>query len=203
MAAVVVATSECITTLAEARTYYASNLAGTRQVPCQNCAAPVLFERDGTHLFSVEVLPITAIPAELLVTRNLGGGKRECRQFSLERARLMDWVIPAISGYTRAVFDKGPISRRTIWLHGEMMSCGRYIRVVLRPGRRNTWVALRPSLLASATTARRHGWRPRRSHKKSSPGHPFGCRGWAANPRLSAGRPSPIEIGDAQWTFLI
>src|SRR5687768_1085026 len=100
MDSIVASSSELISNLAEAREYYRVKLARSHSIDCRNSSVQIVFEHDGTHLFSVEVTDINAIPAAELVTRNIGGGKRECRQFSLERARLMDKVLAAISQVT-------------------------------------------------------------------------------------------------------
>ena len=131
---VAVASSDLITTLAEARAYYQSKLAGSHTITCRGQSVDIVFEADGTHLFSVKVDDIYAIPDAELVTRNVGGGKRECRQFSDDRARLMDCVLPAISLCTRCVIDKGPPSRANRKVFGQKMSCGRVMCVVLRLG---------------------------------------------------------------------
>jgi hypothetical protein len=142
MAYRVVDASELIETLAEARFYYASKLARTHTVTCKETRIDIVLEQDGTHLFSVEVEDINAIPADQLVTRNIGGGKREVRQFSLERARLMDKVLPAISDFTVCTSGKGAPSREPRIVHGPRLPCGRYMRVVLRPGPGTAWTCL-------------------------------------------------------------
>jgi hypothetical protein len=142
MGSAVVATSGDISTLAEAREYYRAKLARSHSIQCRDVTVEIVFDHDGTHLFSVEVDDIEAIPDSELVTRNIGGGKRECRQFSVERARMMDKVLPVISQFTCCYAGFGPPSRRNLVLHGYRLDCGRYMRVVLRPGPGRAWTCL-------------------------------------------------------------
>lgn len=136
------ASSDAITTLAEALVYYQSKLARSHTITCQGQRVQIVFERDGTHLFSEEVADIEAIPTDQLVTRDKNGGKRECRQFCLERAKLMDQVLPAISKFTRCVGGAQASNRRPKLVHGPKMPCGRYMRVVLRHGPGKSWVVV-------------------------------------------------------------
>lgn len=139
MPTVVVASSEEIASLAEARAYYHAKLARSHSIACGSATVEIVFERDATHLFSEDAKDINAVPDHLLVTRNIGGGKREVRKFSLERARLMDSVLPAISRFTHCTSGVGPPSRSTRLIHGQRLPCGRYMCVALRPGPGPAW----------------------------------------------------------------
>jgi hypothetical protein len=135
-------TSDAISTLDEALLYYRTKLVGAHKITCKAQQVVIVFEESGTHLFSESVDDINAIPEDALVTRNVGGSKRECRQFCLERAKLMDCVLPAISLFTRCTVGTGAPSRPNRQVHGIKMPCGRYMRVVLRPGKPGVWVCL-------------------------------------------------------------
>ena len=80
--------------------------------------------------------------ADLLVTRNLGGGRREARRFCLDRARHMDKVLPAVSGFTVSIVGQGQKGRENKVVHGPKLDCGRYMRVVLRPGPGTAWTCV-------------------------------------------------------------
>jgi hypothetical protein len=134
--------SELISSLTEAREYYRVKLARSHSITCGEATVTVVFEPDGTHLYSVEVEDFNAIPDDQVVTRNVGRGKREVRQFSLDRARLMDQVLPSVSNFIWCISSYGPPSRSPRLLHGPKMACGRYMRVVLSPGPRTAWTCL-------------------------------------------------------------
>ena len=137
-----VTASEAIATLAEARAYYLGKLAMAHKITCRNAEVTIVFEREGTHLFSEEVPDFNAIPNEMLVTRNIGGGRREVRQFCIDRARLMDRVLPAISAFTHCTRGQGAPSRSPRLMTGPRLACGRYMRVILRPGPDTAWTCL-------------------------------------------------------------
>ena len=133
-----------IETLAEARAYYAEHLAGRRRVTCYGKSVEVVFEKDGTHLFSVgpptnatdeerEVF-INSIPGGHRVERRLAKGRLEVRRFDLHRAQLMGRILPAISCFTVSVPGTGRAGHEKRMLHGPRLDDGRYMRVVLRPG---------------------------------------------------------------------
>lgn len=123
--------SELITSLAEAREYYARKLVGAHKVECHGRPVTIVFERGATHLFSDE----SGVASAERVERALGGGKMEVRAFSVARARLMDSVLPAICGYTVSLPGTAPTrGREKRMLHGPRLPDGRYLRVVLRPG---------------------------------------------------------------------
>ena len=136
------ASSDLIETCAQAREYYRLILAGSHSVTSKSKAVDIVFEGNNTHVFSVEVPDINAIPEDELVTRDRGDGTRECRQFALVRARLMDSVLPAISSYDRCALGKGPPHRANREIYGPCMPCGRHMKVVLRPGPKTAWTCV-------------------------------------------------------------
>ena len=136
--------SSQITTPAEAVAYYRANLSGPRTVTVQRSGCEqrltVVFEADGTHVFSVAVKPGEPAPdpADLIERKiPMGGGRHrvEQRRFSLERARLMDEVLRALSVFSVAVPEAGgrPGNQKTI-VYGPALPSGERMRVVLRPG---------------------------------------------------------------------
>lgn len=127
------ASSAEITTLAEAVAYYKKKLVTAHKIDCKGQRIKIVFEEIDTHTYSEEVDDINAIPEDQLIKRNVGGGKRECRQFCLDRARHVDQILPAISDFATCVGGHGG-SRATKILYGPKMACGRHMKVVLRPG---------------------------------------------------------------------
>jgi hypothetical protein len=137
-----IATSASITCVADAERYYAQKLARSHQVTCRGVRVDVVFEAGGTHLYSEDVEDINSIPQALVVTRNIGGGRREVRQFCLERAVLMDAVLPALSNWTLCTLGMGAPSRAPKLVYGPRLPCGNHVCVVLRPGPRRAWTCL-------------------------------------------------------------
>ena len=136
-----VARSELITCLDEARDYYRSNLSGVRRVTCCGHRIEIVFPFEATHLYSVELkgdLPDGAA----LVTQPISNGKFEARMFRLERARLMDFVLPAISKFTVSIPGYGQHGREKRVLHGPKLPSGEYMRVILRPGPGIAWTCV-------------------------------------------------------------
>jgi len=137
--------SELITTAAEAVAYYRAKLAGARTVTVQRASGEaqrlnVVFEADGTHVFSVAVKPGEPVPdAFSAVERKIpsGGGsfRIEVRRFNCARARLMDEILRALSLFSVAVPEAGgrPGHQKTI-VYGPALASGERMRVVLRPG---------------------------------------------------------------------
>lgn len=136
--------SELITCLAEAREYYAHALAGARTVTVQRSGTiqrvTIIFEADGTHVFSDGLKDGEAPPApgELVERRIPAGGGRfriEQRRFSLQRAHLLDEVLRALSLFSVSVPEAGgrPGHQKTV-VYGPALSTGERMRVVLRPG---------------------------------------------------------------------
>lgn len=153
-----VATSALITTLEEAREYYAEHIAGARTLTVGKERTTIVFERDATHLYSEGGRPED--PA-LLVARRIPKGKSveiEERTFSLARARLLDDVLRAISLFTVSVPDGGgrPGFQKTI-VYGPPLPTSEYLRVVLRPGPGDsrTCVSAYPVDAAAHAAARR------------------------------------------------
>jgi hypothetical protein len=143
-----VASSQNIATLDEARAYYAAHLAGVRNVTCYSKPVAIVFEREATHLFSDDptsgmrnLAPaqqravFDAIPPDQRVERRLPGGRVDVRRFNLERARLMDRVLPAVSLFTVSTAGTSARGRENRMLHGRALPDGRYMRVVLQPPR--------------------------------------------------------------------
>jgi hypothetical protein len=136
MAGYVVIRSEFIATAEEARDYYRARLAGAHNVVSAGRPVTVVFEHDATHLYSSEIKD----PASQLerVTRRIGPGKVDVREFNLARAQLMDKVLPAITGYTVCVpAAGGPAGAEKSLLYGRALPGVGYMRVVLRPGPRD------------------------------------------------------------------
>ena len=135
--------SDLITCLAEAREYYAHALAGARTVTVSRGGAQqrttIIFEADGTHVYSESLKPGESAAADQVVVRRIPAGQGrvrvEERCFSLARARLMDEVLRAISLFTIAVPDGGgrPGHQKSI-IYGPALPSGARMRVVLRPG---------------------------------------------------------------------
>lgn len=140
-----VASASDITTCAEAKAYYLDKLAGSHSITCHGQAVDIVFERNGTHVFS-KGLPdkaaIDACPIVELVTRDVGGGGRECRRFLADRAKLMDCVLPAISKFERCVIGKAERGRPNREVYGPKMPCGRHMKVVLREGPKKAWICV-------------------------------------------------------------
>ncbi|MBI4699843.1 MAG: hypothetical protein HY744_01530 [Deltaproteobacteria bacterium] len=122
--------SEQIATLGDAQAYYRAKLVGAHKITCHGRAVTIIFEAHATHLFSVEADDAAALPEQDRVPNGRGG----VRRFSVDRARLMDRVLPAVSSYTVSVPGTGPRGREKRMLHGARLSSGMYLRVVLRPG---------------------------------------------------------------------
>jgi hypothetical protein len=137
-----VPSSSEISTRAEAQEYYRRKLVGAHHITCRGQSVDIVFESTDTHIYSEKVADINAIPEDQLVKKNLAGGKRECRQFCLDRAKLMDQILPAISLFVNCTGGDGGSSRAPRLVHGPKMPCGRYMRVVLRRGAGKSWVVL-------------------------------------------------------------
>lgn len=146
--------SEFISSLAEARAFYSEKLARSHEITRYDRRVVIVFEREATHLFSTE--PKTSpIPEEELVLRRLGGERVEVRQFSLERARLMDHVLPALSNFTVSTSAQ----RGNRLVYGPRLPDGRYLRVALRPGPLDAWTCV------SAYPVSEYLWRDARRSK--------------------------------------
>jgi hypothetical protein len=98
----------------------------------------VIFEADGTHVYSESFKPEAPPfdPAELVERKiPIGGGKFrvEQRRFSLQRARLLDEVLRALSLFTVSVPEAGGRAgnQKTV-VYGPALPTGDRMRVVLR-----------------------------------------------------------------------
>lgn len=119
-----------ITTQEEARLYYQKHLAREHRLTCAGRPVTVYFEPGGTHLFSTELKG--GMHAAIPVHRRIGR-RIEIREFSLDRARLMDAVVPAIECFTVSIPGTGRHGLENRMLHGPRLPDGRYMRVVLSP----------------------------------------------------------------------
>ena len=129
-----------IATAAEAREYYETKLARAHSITCHGNPVTVVFEKDATHFYSED--PKGSIGPEDIVTRTFPGGRCELRQFSLKRARLMDEVLRAVSGFTVSVPGTGRQGHENRMLHGSRLPSGEYMRVVLRKGPGTAWTCV-------------------------------------------------------------
>ncbi len=135
--------SDRIETPEEARAYYRAKLARSHLVAFRDEPVTIVFERDATHLYSTEVADRNSLPEALRVERLIPGARwPEIRQFSLERARLMDHVLPALSLFTVAIPGTGASGHEKRMLYGPRLSSGDYMRVVLRPGPGTAWTCV-------------------------------------------------------------
>lgn len=128
--------SHSIATLEEAQAYYAAKLAGRQVVHTRGGTRCIInFEAATTHLFSEEVSreAFQLLPIEERVWRRLPGGRPEYRRFCLDRARLMDHVLPAIAGFVFSIPGTSAHGRGNRMLHGPALPDGRFLRVVLAP----------------------------------------------------------------------
>ncbi|HEY2431571.1 MAG TPA: hypothetical protein VGI12_02785 [Vicinamibacterales bacterium] len=162
MQTVAVSAAEAITDLAQARHYYASKLVRAHQITCHGAPVVIVFEAENTHLFSEEVEDTDAIPADQLVTKKQSGGREEIRQFSLDRARLMDCVLPAITSFTHCHAGAGPPTHSTRLMYGKAMPCGRHMCVVLRPGPKTAWTVVTSFPMQKAKYSERCRMKPTR-----------------------------------------
>jgi len=136
MTSYVVIRSEYIATAEEARDYYRAKLAGLHTITSDGRPVTIVFEHDATHLYSTEIKD-PASPLER-VTRRIGPGKVDVREFNVARARLMDKILPAIAGYTVCVpAAGGRAGAEKSLLNGRALPGGGCMRVVLRPGPRD------------------------------------------------------------------
>ncbi len=133
MTTYIVIRSDLIETADEARDYYRARLAGPRSITSDGRPVTIVFERDATHLYSTELKgPASTLPR---VVRTIAPGKLDVREFSVERARLMDRVPEAIEGYTVSVpAVGGRAGAEKSMIYGRLLPAVGYMRVVLRPG---------------------------------------------------------------------
>jgi hypothetical protein len=136
----VVIKSAFIATAEEARRYYQERLGGLHRVTCRGKEIDLFFEAAATHLFSKEIQPIPI--GAVVIKRRIAPGKFDERVFDLDRAQLMDAVIPAVCNVVFSLPGTGLTNRANRLLHGPRLPDGRYMRVVLRPGSRDTWTCV-------------------------------------------------------------
>ncbi|HKY37149.1 MAG TPA: hypothetical protein VJN18_14490 [Polyangiaceae bacterium] len=147
--------SELITCLAEARQYYAVKLVGTRHIEVKGRRVAIVFERATTHLYSEEVKDLTGVPPAEKVVRNLPSGRQELRRFSLERAMLLDVVLPTLTNYCRSIHGTGPRGRDNRLVFGWPMTDGRSLCVALSPwrGESHKWTCVSAYPVSAAKLA--------------------------------------------------
>jgi hypothetical protein len=133
MASYIVICSAFIETPEEARDYYRAKLVGARTITSDGRSVTIVFEDTATHLYSSEnKTPISSLPR---ITRRIAPGKIEERDFDLERARLMDEVLRAVTEYTVSVSGAGGrAGAEKSLIYGRAIPGVGYMRVVLRPG---------------------------------------------------------------------
>jgi len=131
----IVASSDLITNAEEARDYYRAKLGGIRRVTCHGKQVTINFPVEVVHLYSAEGV---AGPSDTICTQQIGVGKFDVRVFNLRRAKLLDFVLPAISQCTVSIVGK----KGNKVLHGQKLADGCYVRVVLRRGPRKIWVCV-------------------------------------------------------------
>lgn len=112
--------SDLITCLDEARDYYRANLVGVRRVTCCGQQITVIFPFDATHVYTVAVPNELPVGAQI-VTQQVSPTRFEVRMFCLERAVLMDFVLPAISLFTVSIPGQGQRGRENKVLHGRRL----------------------------------------------------------------------------------
>lgn len=129
---VVVENATLITTRDEAVLYYRTKLARAHTISVGAVKVTIVFEREATHLYSVDAEE--PIAAEHLVERALGRGRSERRRFDVARAVLMDHVLPSVSNHVFAIQGTGARGREKVLVHGPSLGDARYMLVALRPG---------------------------------------------------------------------
>lgn len=134
----VVRQSRYIETEREARRYYQERLAGMRRVVCRGKEVTLFFERAATHVY-IEALSDHCPANPVIIRRRIRERVYDERAFCLDRARLMDHIIPAVRYFTFSLPGTSEANRENRLLHGPRLPDGRYLRVVLSPGPRNTW----------------------------------------------------------------
>jgi hypothetical protein len=146
--------SDRIETPEEARAYYRAKLGRSHDIALRGEPVTIIFEREATHLYSTETSDWNTLPLGQRVERIIPGRRwPEIRQFSLDRARLMDHVLPALSLFTVAIPGTGARGNENRMLHGPQLPNGDYMRVVLRPGPGTAWTCV------SAYTINVEKWR--------------------------------------------
>jgi len=161
LAVYVVIRSELIETLNEARSYYAERLAGAHKVTCYGRPVTIVFERDATHLYSIDPKGVP-IPDGDRVERIIPRHRIEVRLFNVERARLMDHVLRAVSLFSVSVPDAGGrAGHQKRVVYGPALATTEHMRVVLRPGPGEAWTCV------SAYPVTNREWLAARSLKRA------------------------------------
>lgn len=124
--------SELIANEREARRYYQERLGKLHRLLCYGKEVSVFFDPAATHLYTEEIRGVVPASA-IVVRRRLRPGHFDERLFCLDRARLMDRVIPAITLFSVSIPGTGATNAANRLLHGPRMPDGRYMRVVLGP----------------------------------------------------------------------
>lgn len=152
--------SELITCLADARDYYRANLVGVRKVTCCGQKISIVFPFDSTHTYTIKA-PVPIPDGAQIVTQRVAATRFEVRIFNLERAVLLDHILPAVSLFTVSIPGQGARGRENRVLHGRRLPTGDYMRVVLRPGPETAWTCV--SAFPVAEQAWREAYRSRRA----------------------------------------
>lgn len=143
----IVRDSDLIENLEQAQKLFAEDLAGKRKITCHKQPVTVVFERDATHFYSESTYDETLLGPTDRVVRQVPAGNRirtEIRAFSLYRARLMSYILPAISDFTVSVPDSGGRTNHAkSVLYGPTLPNGTdHMRVILRPGPGDAWTCV-------------------------------------------------------------
>ncbi len=121
----------------EARRYYEERFRGLHVVECHGRQACIFFDSAANHVYTREP---TGRPDEQIIERRIGPGRFDNRVFCLDRAHLMDDILPALRYYTFTIPGTGLDTAHNRLVHGPRLPDGRYMRVALGPGPRSTWL---------------------------------------------------------------
>jgi hypothetical protein len=152
-----------ISTRDEARAYYKAQLARAHAIIVRDCPITIVFEKDATHVYSTEIEDPLSIKPEERVVRYLSKRKTEVRLFNLDRAKLMDEILRAITRCTVSASGGTYNGREKILLYGPRLECGRYMCVVLRPGPGEAFTCV------SAYPVEEEQWRKAKDPKRTRP----------------------------------
>jgi len=140
--------SELVETLEQATELYAKDLAGSRKITCHGQPVTIVFDSDGTHLYSVSYNGADELELHERVVRRIPAGKgrfrMEVRHFDLKRACLMSYILPAISNFTVSVPEAGgrPGLQKRVLYGPELPHSDERILVVVRPGPGDAWTCV-------------------------------------------------------------
>lgn len=142
--------SKLIVTEREARQYYQQRLGGLRIVRCAGRDVTLFFDGAANHVYTIG-LPDPAPPGAKILRHRIGPGVYDERIFSLDRALLIDQIIPAVKYFTFSLPGTGAGRNGSRLLHGPRLADGRYLRVVLAPGPRgHSWMCKSAYPIAAA-----------------------------------------------------